>query len=182
MTDEKPSRHMSLNLCAGVYRCLKSHQNQRFHDLLEWPRVAADLEMLAASPPAKRALETGDIDDPRPWLEAFAAGVGSPLELRFLKLFEQNGFHPQKQVPIAPDDDAAPISIADFAVPERRLAIYIDGASFHLGDNLRRDRFIRRRISEGSARWKVVTLTASDLARGGDLARWLLRAEGDEPS
>ncbi|MGD0949890.1 MAG: DEAD/DEAH box helicase [Candidatus Binatia bacterium] len=160
----------------ACYRCLKSYQNQRFHDLLEWPRVAADLEMLAASPPAKRPLETGDIDDPRPWLEAFAAGVGSPLELRFLKLFEQNGFHPQKQVPIAPDDDAAPISIADFAVPERRLAIYIDGASFHVGDNLRRDRFIRRRIREGSARWKVVTLTASDLARGGNLVRWLLTA------
>jgi replicative superfamily II helicase len=164
------------NCDVACYRCLKSYQNQRFHDVLEWPRIAADLEMLAASPPAQRPLETKDTDDPRPWLEAFAAGVGSPLELKFLKLFEQHGFHPQKQLPIAPDDGQAPISIADFAVPERRVAIYIDGASFHVGDNLRRDRFIRRRIREGSGNWKVVTLTASDLSRGADLVRWLLTA------
>lgn len=31
-------------------------------------------------------LQTGDIDAPRPWLEAYAAGVCSPLELKFLRL------------------------------------------------------------------------------------------------
>jgi MrfA Zn-binding domain len=170
------------NCDRACYRCLKSYQNQRFHDMLEWPRITADLEMLAASAPARRRLETGDIDDPKPWLEAFAAGVGSPLELKFLRLFEQHGFDPQKQVPIAPDDGQSPISIADFAVPERRLAIYIDGAAFHTGRNLRRDRFIRRRIREGSAKWKVVTLTAGDLARGRDLVRWLLTAPDLLPS
>ena len=45
---------------------------------------------------------------------------------------------------------------------------------------LRRDRFIRRRIREGCAKWKVVTLKASDLARGENLVPWLLSAEGDE--
>jgi hypothetical protein len=73
------------------------------------------------------------IDDPRPWLEAYAAGVGSPLELAFLRLFEAHGFEPQKQVPVAPNTGEPPISVADFAVPERRLAIYIDGAAFHVG-------------------------------------------------
>lgn len=94
--------------------------------------------------------ELGDIDDPRPWLEAYTAGVGSPLELKFLRLFEQHGFHPQKQVSVAPNPGEPPISIADFAVPDRRLAIYIDGAAFHVGQRLRRDRFIRQRLHNGN--------------------------------
>ncbi|GAA6620279.1 DEAD/DEAH box helicase [Scytonema sp. NUACC26] len=55
------------------------------------------LEQLAQTPPTPRPLETGDLDDPLPWLEAYDAGVGSPLELKFLQLFEKHGFHPQKQ-------------------------------------------------------------------------------------
>ena len=42
--------------------------------------------------PKSRPLETGDVEDPGPWLEAYEAGVGSPLELKFLRLFEQHGF------------------------------------------------------------------------------------------
>jgi hypothetical protein len=58
------------------------------------------------------------------------------------------------------------ISIADLAVPERRLAIYVDGAAFHAGSNLRRDRFIRNRLRNGNPPWRVVELRAADLARG----------------
>jgi hypothetical protein len=108
---------------------------------------------------------------PTPWLEAFAAGVGAPLELGFLRLFEQHGFHPEKQAPVAPADGRPPISIADFAVPSRRLAIYVNGAAFHVGARLRRDRIIRNRLREGSARWNVVELRAADLARGGTLVQ-----------
>src|SRR4029453_11668083 len=93
---------------------------------------------------------TGDVDDPGPWLEAFQAGVGSPLELKFFRMFEQYGFSPAKQIPVSPVDGGAPISIADFAVVERRMAIYVDGAKFHVGANLRRDTFIRDRLRNGT--------------------------------
>ena len=161
------------NCETACYRCLKSYQNQRYHDLLNWPRIITDLYALAAEPPICQPHEFGDLDDPRPWLEAYAAGVGSPLELKFLRLFEQHGFHPQKQVPVAPDGDR-PISIADFAVPERRLAIYIDGAAFHLGANLRRDRAIRERLRMGVPPWQVIELRAADLQQGADLVDQLL--------
>lgn len=161
----------------ACYRCLKSYANQRFHDLLRWPLALPSLESLAADTPVTRPLETGDLDDPRPWLEAFAAGVGSPLELKFLRLFEKHGFHPQKQVPVAVRDGDAAISIADFAVPERRLAIYIDGASFHVGANLRRDRQIRERLRNGDPPWRIEELRVSDLALGAELLRRL----GAEP-
>jgi hypothetical protein len=124
------------------------------------------LTELASAPPQSRPLQTGDIDDPGPWLEAYAAGVGSPLELKFLRLFEQHGFRPQKQVPVAVSPGALPISMADFAVPERRLAIYVDGAAFHIGSRLRRDHFIRTRLREGNPPWRVEELQARDLRLG----------------
>jgi hypothetical protein len=136
----------------ACYRCLKSYQNQRYHDQLEWPKVIDALNELAAIVPRSRPLEAGDLDDPRPWVEAYAAGVGSPLELKFLRLFEKHGFTPQKQAPVAPSPGVDPISVADFAVPQRRLAIYIDGAAFHTGRNLRRDRSIRERLRHGIRR------------------------------
>ncbi|MBE7558417.1 DEAD/DEAH box helicase [bacterium] len=158
----------------ACYRCLKAYGNQRYHDMLSWPQIIPALDELAQAAPGPAPLETGDLDDPAPWLEAYHAGVGSPLELRFLRLFEQHGFHPQKQVPVAARDGEAPISVADFAVPERRLAIYVDGAAFHRGPNLRRDRFIRRRLREGNPPWRVEELRADDLRDGADLVLRLL--------
>lgn len=166
--------HLKHPTCeTSCYRCLKAYQNQRYHDLLSWPQTIAPLEELAAVMPQVRPLQTGDIDDPRPWLEAYAAGVGSPLELKFLRLFDQHGFHPQKQVPVSPDSATAPISVADFAVPERRLAIYVDGAAFHVGQNLRRDRFIRDRLRNGNPPWRIEELRAADLSSGSALVQRL---------
>jgi hypothetical protein len=66
-------------------------------------------------------------------------------------------------------DGTTPITIADFAVPERRLAIYIDGASVHLGHVARRDRLIRERLKAASPPWRVEELRASDLGAGAAL-------------
>lgn len=88
-------------------------------------------------------------------------------------LFETHGFHPQKQVPVAPNLGEPPISIADFAVPERRLAIYIDGAAFHVGQRLRRDRFVRDRLRTGVPPWRVEELRAADLCQGRGLVERL---------
>jgi hypothetical protein len=160
----------------ACYRCLKSYQNQRYHEHLEWPRALPALEEMAYAAPQRRPLETGDIDDPGPWLEAYAAGVGSPLELKFLRLFEQHGFRPEKQVPISTSDDGRPITVADFAVPSRRLAIYVDGAAFHVGVNLRRDRNIRDRLRNAEPPWSVVELRARDLSEGAALVNRINQA------
>jgi hypothetical protein len=166
----RAAEHLDHRDCqTACYRCLKSYQNQRYHEHLAWPQVVPSLDDLAQAAPERRPLGVGDIDDPRPWLEAYAAGVGSPLELKFLRLFEQHGFQPQKQVPVAASDGEAPISVADFAVPQRRLAIYVDGAAFHTGVNLRRDRYIRDRLRQGNPPWRVEELRAVDLGQGGAL-------------
>jgi hypothetical protein len=161
----------------ACYRCLKSYTNQRIHNLLSWPLAHPALESLAADPPEEKPLEVGDLDTPGPWLEAYAAGVGSPLELKFLRLFEAHGFHPKKQVPVASKDGARPISVADFAVPERHLAIFIDGASIHVGERLRRDRFIRQQLRNGEPPWTVKEFRATDLRQGAALVE-RLKSEG----
>ncbi|MEW6137145.1 MAG: DEAD/DEAH box helicase [Thermodesulfobacteriota bacterium] len=171
---ERALEHLDHAGCdTACYRCLKTYQNQRYHDQLHWPSAIPALHELAEQAPTGRPLQTGDMDDPRPWLEAYAAGLGSPLELKFLQLFEKYGFKPEKQVPVSPTDDEPPISVADFAVPERRLAIYVDGAAFHIGANLRRDRYIRGRLRDGQPPWRVEELRASDLKAGESLIRRL---------
>ena len=89
--------------------------------------------------------------------------MGSPLESKFYAAFEQFGFKPEKQVPIYIDGSNKPLTIADFAVSEKRIAIYIDGAQFHVGQNLRRDRFIRDKLRGLNPPWKVIELRIRDL-------------------
>jgi hypothetical protein len=47
----------------------------------------------------------------------------------------------------------------------------VDGAAFHVGPRLRRDRLIRNRLRSGNPSWRVVELRARDLARGQNLVR-----------
>ncbi|MBI3846560.1 MAG: DEAD/DEAH box helicase [Planctomycetes bacterium] len=160
----------------ACYRCLKSYNNQRHHQHLSWPRVLPDLEQLREMPPKPLALDKRDVGDPGPWLEAFDAGVGSPLELEFLKLFEANGLVVDKQVAIAADAGGPNISVADFVVRGSRVAIYVDGAAFHRGERLRRDRFIRERLRSGTAPWIVFEVRRPELTTAAELIRKLQAA------
>lgn len=166
---------------SACYRCLKSYNNQRHHEHLFWPGIQLDLEQLAQEAPRALAAERGDLDDSRVWLEAYDAGVGSPLELRFLRLFEKHGVEVDPQVPVAPSPEERPISLADFVLRGRRVAIYVDGAAFHKGDRLRRDRFIRKRLEEGEPGWSVVELRAADLGRAEEVVSRIREAADRRP-
>jgi hypothetical protein len=166
----------------ACYRCLKSYNNQRFHRNLNWPRIMPDLEQLASEPPRPIPVPERDRFDPRPWIEAYQAGVGSPLEHAFLRLFEKHGVEVQKQVPIGPEPGGQPMSIADFVVKGRPIAVYVDGAAFHTGANLRRDRAIRGKLRQGSSGWAIVELGQADLKEPETTLAKLEaagRAEGD---
>lgn len=166
--------HLNHDSCeTACYRCLKTYQNQRYHDILNWTLAEPALLQLKSSSPETQPTQLDDLDDPMPWLEAYSAGVGSPLELKFLQLFEQYGFFPEKQVPISLNEGEPPISIADFAVVDQRLAIYIDGAAFHQGANLRRDRALRQKLRDSNPSWTVIELTYTDLKRGKNLVEKL---------
>lgn len=172
---EHAIRHLDHPDCeTACYRCLKAYGNQRFHALLQWPLIMPALEVLKETAPVQCA--PGFSDDPKPWLEAYAEGLGSPLELKFWRLFQKHGFAPVKQLEIRPTAGAPAISIADFGVEAVRLAIYIDGASVHVGHRLRRDRIIRQKMKELTPPWRVVALRAADLSRGESLVKELLKS------
>jgi hypothetical protein len=147
----------------ACYRCLKSYENQRFHDLLHWQLVVSTLEGLREERPQALPLTEADRNDPAPWREVFEAGVGSPLELRCLRLLEQAGLTPQKQFTILDPASGRVLTVADFAFPDNRVAIYVDGASIHLGAVLRRDRRIEQRLSEAKPAWRVLRFGRRDI-------------------
>jgi hypothetical protein len=132
---------------------------------LHWPSILSDLEALAQEPPSPVALERGIAYDPRRWLEAFDAGVGSPLELACRRLFELNGIAVEKQVPVSPDEFGPAISTADFAIPAAKLAVYVDGRRLPRRQPPAARQDLRDRLRAGTAGWRVVELTASDLGR-----------------
>jgi hypothetical protein len=52
----------------------------------------------------------------------------------------------------------------------------VDGAAFHKGQRLRRDRAIRGKLRDGEMEWVVVEVRAQDLGRGAELVD-AIRAE-----
>lgn len=159
-------RHLDHQGCeSACYRCLKSYENQRYHHLLTWPAVTGVLEGLRNIATSRMSLTAAEIDDPQPWIDAYTAGCGSPLEHRFLRLMQNAGLSPVLQHPI-PDEAGIPFTIADFAFTEKRIAIYIDGVAYHKGDRLRKDRAIDQRLQSLADPWKVMRISAKDINRG----------------
>ncbi len=158
-------KHLDHQDCEiACYRCLKSYSNQRYHDLLNWQCVTGVLEGLAASTSEEASLSASDKNDTGAWQEAFAAGCGSPLELKALKVIEGLGLEPAKQYKITAPDADRPFTIPDFAFVDEKVAVFIDGVAYHVGDRLRRDKAIDERLRKLG--WHVLRFTAQDIHRG----------------
>ena len=65
---------------------------------------------------------------------------------------------------IAAVDGGRPITYADFVMRREKTAIYVDGAAWHVGRNVRRDRAIRKALREAGR--TVFDVTATEVARG----------------
>lgn len=97
----------------------------------------------------------------------------SVLETRMLRLLRDAGFEPVAQYRIRlPDRDV----FVDFAFPEARIAIEVDGYRWHSGvDRWRSD--LDRRTALGALGWLVLHFTARDLAERPDhIVRTVARA------
>src|SRR5262249_416392 len=152
-------QHLDHDDCdTACYRCLKSYDNQRHHARLSWPLVTSTLEGLREDPPEAIAPSAQDLNDPGPWREALEAGVGSPLEMRCWTPTQADGLSPVKQPPINDPETRRLLPIADFAFPDDRVAVYVDGASIHVGTVLRRDRRIEQRLRSMEPPWTVIRL------------------------
>jgi hypothetical protein len=66
---QRALKHLNHPNCeTACDRCLKSYQNQRHQDKLRWPAIIADLEQFAETAPQTMPLESGDTQDPPPFL------------------------------------------------------------------------------------------------------------------
>ncbi|MGH7728732.1 MAG: DEAD/DEAH box helicase [Vulcanimicrobiaceae bacterium] len=123
----------------SCYRCLRTYRTAWRGDVLDWRstigflRNAAELD-LAPGPPAAAC---GSFEHDAEWERARAEGCDSPAELRLLEALRAADVQePEKQYRI----DRSPghvLTVADFAWPEQRLLVYVDGLAFH---NTRRQR------------------------------------------
>jgi very-short-patch-repair endonuclease len=100
----------------------------------------------------------------------------SVLETRFLQLIRSAGLPepvPQFQVRLG---DGTAVRL-DFAYPDRRIAIELDGAAFHSGE-LAEQRDRRRDTRLGALGWRVLRFGWDDVTRAPDYVLCTMRALG----
>ncbi|MCX7643125.1 MAG: endonuclease domain-containing protein, partial [Armatimonadetes bacterium] len=98
--------------------------------LLDWRLVIPWLKATAESEVRKGGAQI-PLMQGQEWDEARKEGCQSPMELKLLKAIrEANLPEPEKQFPIC-DEQGNVVTIADFAYPEQKLLVYVDGLAFH---------------------------------------------------
>lgn len=134
------AQHLKDHDCpTACYRCLMTYRNQRVHGLLNWRLVVQQLAAAAADTvtdlgTTPRASHTTDGSE---WEEARKEGCGSPLELKLLRAMRDGGLdEPRTQFEVLAPAGCR-ITLADFAYPDDRLLIYVDGLAFHSSVRMR---------------------------------------------
>ena len=161
----------ALERCAGqceraCYSCLKHFRNQVDHDVLDrhlacdlLMDLARPLELSHAIPPlsASTLVKEGDTD--------------SDAEVSFATICRDRGFPvpPVSQQRVNFDDGS--YTLADWAYPDNKVLVFIDGMSTDLhGDpaQQQRDRLLRAKARLKN--WQVLEITAEALDDDGSLA------------
>lgn len=124
-------RHLEGHDCSSsCYRCLRTYNNQRQHNLLDWRVVLPWLKAVRNTAVVHGETRQPQTEGPE-WEEARREGCQSPPELYLLRAMRAAGLpEPTKQLQIA-DERGQIITIADFAYPDSNLLIYVDGLAFH---------------------------------------------------
>jgi very-short-patch-repair endonuclease len=79
-------------------------------------------------------------------------------------MIEDFGLEPAKQYKITAPGADRPFTIPDFAFEDKKVALFIDGVDYHVGDRLRRDKAIDEKLK--GLGWRVLRFTAQDIHRG----------------
>ena len=126
--------HLAGHTCdTACYRCLRTYGNARYSSHLDWRsamgflRNAAGVEGLSE---VSREVVAGGLDEAA-WQEAYAYGCGSPAEYRLLRGLLDAGLpKPSQQFEIVRENGST-LTLADFAYPEEKLLLYVDGLQYH---------------------------------------------------
>ncbi|MBI4529878.1 MAG: DEAD/DEAH box helicase [Deltaproteobacteria bacterium] len=158
----------------ACYRCLKSARNQFDHALLDKELVRSVLFQLAEGQPTEgpRSGRAGDgrsatVD----WLERLNLERNSPetsdtaIEKALLQAIREGGRLPEPtpQYEIT-DENGRQLTIADFAYPDQRIAIYCDGFAYH-GNRETLESDARKRNILQTMGWAVLTFWGRQILR-----------------
>jgi len=161
----------------ACYGCLKHYRNQQHHPLLD---RAIAIEVLTALTgtmgeqhpiPATTGVAGGPVAEPE-----------SPKEEQFAQILRERKFPEPPAAQYSVELGDGDITIPDFAWPEERIAVYIDGMSEAIHGNRQqqmKDTIIRAKLQ--GLGWRVVAIPASalddDQALAGHLATLAVHLE-----
>jgi len=155
----------ALNQCTceeACYQCLQHFRNQQYHAVLNRHDAAELLEGMRGVIQRQHMIpaRVTESDD-----DSVTERTESPAEDRFLRTLEAHGFAPPPETQFRVDLGNANYTVADFAWPDAKVLVFIDGTSMHLHgdpDRARRDRQKRRQAQ--MLGWMVVVITAQELS------------------
>ncbi len=141
----------------ACYRCLLSFWNQPYHSVLNRKKAIEVLDFIQTAGattvvkiPGTRREKTSD------------GNLESPAEANFLNIVREFGLpdpHLQYQVTIS-----NMTTIADFAYPDKKLLIYIDGYTYHKGKGQEKiDLDRRQELILKASGYEVIRIGAKDL-------------------
>lgn len=141
------------------YQCLLTFWNQPFHDVLDRKLAAEVLGKIVS-------IQGTEIDIPQTRHEKIEGDDDkseSPAEDKFLKIIEKYGLpKPDQQYPISLSNGSK--TIADFAYPDAKLLIYIDGYKYHAEKGEKKIELDKRQELRLRAEgYDVIRISAKDL-------------------
>ena len=158
----------------ACYRCLKSARNQFDHPLLNKELVRDALFHLGEAQPTSmpRKGRAGDGRDLSvEWLEKLHATAkpvpasGTPIETALHDAIRTGGRLPEPVVQFSILGDSGELlTVPDFAFPDRRIAIYCDGFTYH-GNKETLESDARKRNTLQSKGWSVLTFWGRQILR-----------------
>ena len=142
---------------SACYRCLLSFWNQPYHSVLNRNKAIEVLDYLLTSGATTAVKVPGTRRE-----KSSDGNPESPAEVKFLNIVKQFGLpdpHLQYQVTIS-----NMTTIADFAYPDKKLLIYIDGYKYHTGQGQEKiDLDKRQELILKTSGYEVIRIGAKDL-------------------
>ena len=146
----------------SCYRCLRTYRNQRWHKWLDrrlvipWMKSILEAPLLVSDESARKEKRLTPPEE---------LGLDSRFEAAFVEevIRKHNLQAPQFQYLIR-DAEGKPVARADFAYPESKVAIFIDGYTFH-SRKIAWERDLRQRRQLQMLGWKVLSFSFSETVR-----------------
>ncbi len=147
---------------SACYKCLQHFHNQQHHPILSrhdavelLSQLNVPIQVQHTIAPVMDTLSNPNVID----------AVESPAEARFLKILNQRSMPLPTSSQFRVDLNNGNYTVADFAWPERRILVFIDGTSPHLhGDPQRAQNDRTKRFQARTLSWKVIEITTQELS------------------